>query len=118
LNTQKYGDLFARSLNKPGIMNYFHKENPMDTVHGRWTTVGSHGPPWTSGGTDRRALGHGGALTGARPLATLGHGSSPVVDVSYAALQAHRIVNVALYREYSPGIVFIFSQRRKDLYHV
>jgi hypothetical protein len=40
------------------------------------------------------------------------------VDISYAALQAHRIVNVALHREYSPGIVFIFSLGRKDLYHV
>jgi hypothetical protein len=41
-----------------------------------------------------------------------------VVDVSYAARQAHRIVNVALHREYSLGIVFIFSQGRKNLYHV
>jgi hypothetical protein len=32
------------------------------------------------------------------------------IDVSYAALQAHRIVIVTLHREYSPGIVFIFSQ--------
>jgi superfamily II RNA helicase len=40
------------------------------------------------------------------------------VDVSYAALQAHEIINVALHREYSPSIVFIFSQWRKDLYHV
>jgi hypothetical protein len=41
-----------------------------------------------------------------------------LVDDSYAALQAHRIVNVALHSEYSLGIVFIFSQGRKDLYHV
>jgi hypothetical protein len=41
-----------------------------------------------------------------------------IVDVSYAALQAHEIVNVALHQEYSPGFVFIFSQWRKDLYHV
>jgi superfamily II RNA helicase len=41
-----------------------------------------------------------------------------LVDVSYAALQAHRIVNVALHREYSPDIVFIFSKGRKDIYHV
>jgi hypothetical protein len=41
-----------------------------------------------------------------------------ILDVSYAAPQAHGIVNVALHREYSPGIVFIFSQGRKDLYHV
>jgi superfamily II RNA helicase len=41
-----------------------------------------------------------------------------LVDVSYAALQAHKIVNVALHREYSPSIVFIFSQEGKDLYHV
>jgi hypothetical protein len=31
-----------------------------------------------------------------------------LIDVSYATPQAHRIVNVALHREYSPGIVFIF----------
>jgi hypothetical protein len=41
-----------------------------------------------------------------------------LVDVSYEALQAHEIVNVALHREYSLGIVFIFSQGRMDLYHV
>jgi hypothetical protein len=41
-----------------------------------------------------------------------------LVDVLYAALQTHRIVNVALHQEYSPGIIFIFSQGRKDLYHV
>jgi hypothetical protein len=40
------------------------------------------------------------------------------VDISYPALQAHGIINVALHREYSPGIIFIFSQGRKDLYHV
>jgi hypothetical protein len=41
-----------------------------------------------------------------------------VVDVSYAAPQAHIIVNVALHQEYSLDIIFIFSQWRKDLYHV
>jgi hypothetical protein len=41
-----------------------------------------------------------------------------VVDVSYAAPQVHGIVNVAFHQEYSLGIVFIFSQGRKDLYHV
>jgi hypothetical protein len=40
------------------------------------------------------------------------------VDISFEAPQAHGIVNVAFHREYSPGIVFIFSQERKDLYHV
>jgi hypothetical protein len=40
------------------------------------------------------------------------------VDVSYAAPQAHGIVNVALHCEYSPGIIFIFFQWRKDLYHM
>jgi hypothetical protein len=40
------------------------------------------------------------------------------VDISYAAPQAHRIVNVALHREYFSGIVFIFSQGINDLYHV
>jgi predicted nicotinamide N-methyase len=38
-----------------------------------------------------------------------------VVDISYAAPQAHEIVNVALHREYSPDIVFIFSQGRRHL---
>jgi hypothetical protein len=56
-------------------------------------------------------------------VVVVGHrGYSPhpkgVVDVSYAAPQVHRIINVALHREYSPGIVFIFSQGWKDLYHV
>jgi hypothetical protein len=41
-----------------------------------------------------------------------------VVDVSYVAPQANRIANVALHWEYSPGVVFIFSQGRKDFYHV
>jgi hypothetical protein len=40
------------------------------------------------------------------------------VDISYVAPQAHGIVNVTLQQEYSPGIIFIFSQGRKDLYHV
>jgi hypothetical protein len=40
------------------------------------------------------------------------------VDVLYAAPQVHGIVIVALHREYSLDIVFIFSQGRKDLYHV
>jgi hypothetical protein len=29
------------------------------------------------------------------------------VDISYAAPQAHGIVNVALHREYSPDILFV-----------
>jgi hypothetical protein len=41
-----------------------------------------------------------------------------LVDVSYAAPQAHVIVNVALHQEYSPDIVFIFLQGKNDLYHV
>jgi hypothetical protein len=41
-----------------------------------------------------------------------------LVDVSYAAPQAHRILDVALHQEYSLNIIFIFSQGRKDLYHV
>jgi hypothetical protein len=41
-----------------------------------------------------------------------------LVHVSYAAPQAHGIVNVALHWEYSLGIIIIFSQGRKDLYHV
>jgi hypothetical protein len=40
------------------------------------------------------------------------------VDVLYAASQAHETVNAALHREYSPGIVFIFSLGRKYLFHV
>jgi hypothetical protein len=41
-----------------------------------------------------------------------------IVDVTYAAPQAHRIVNVALHWEYSLGIIFTFSQGRKYLNHV
>jgi hypothetical protein len=37
-----------------------------------------------------------------------------LVDISYVAPQAHRIINVALHWEYSPSIVFIVSQGRKD----
>jgi hypothetical protein len=40
------------------------------------------------------------------------------IDISYAAPQAHGIINVAHHREYPLGIVFIFSQGRKYLYHV
>jgi hypothetical protein len=40
------------------------------------------------------------------------------LDILYAAPQAHGIVNVALHWDFSPGIVFIYSQGRKDLYHV
>jgi hypothetical protein len=40
-----------------------------------------------------------------------------IVDVSYATPQAHRIVNVALHREYYLGIIFIFSKGRKYLYY-
>jgi predicted nicotinamide N-methyase len=40
------------------------------------------------------------------------------IDILYAAPQAHGIINVTLHREYSLGIVFIFSQGRKDLCHV
>jgi hypothetical protein len=41
-----------------------------------------------------------------------------LVDVSYAPLQVLKIINVALHRDYSPGIIFIFSHGRKYLYHV
>jgi predicted nicotinamide N-methyase len=41
-----------------------------------------------------------------------------LVDVSYAAPQAHGIISIAHHREYSPGIIFIFSHGRKYLYHV
>jgi hypothetical protein len=41
-----------------------------------------------------------------------------LVDVSYAAAQANRIAIVVLHQEYSLGIVFIFSEGRKDLYYV
>jgi hypothetical protein len=41
-----------------------------------------------------------------------------LVDVLSATPQAHGIVNVAVHREYSLGIIFIFSQGRKDVYLV
>jgi hypothetical protein len=40
------------------------------------------------------------------------------VDVSYVSPNTHGIVNATLHREYSPGLIFIFSLGRKDLYHV
>jgi hypothetical protein len=46
------------------------------------------------------------------------HKFGVTVDVSYATLQGHGIVNVALHREYTLGIIFIFSQGRKYLYLV
>jgi hypothetical protein len=55
------------------------------------------------------------------PLILKTRGSNKImeaVDVSYVAPQVHGIVNVALHREYSLDIVFIFSQGSKDLYHV
>jgi hypothetical protein len=39
-----------------------------------------------------------------------------LIDVSYVVPQAHGIVNVAFHRDYSLGIVFIYSQGRKYLY--
>jgi hypothetical protein len=43
-----------------------------------WLTMAeSHGPPWTDGGTDRRALGRNGALDRVGPPAVPGHESSP-----------------------------------------
>jgi hypothetical protein len=41
-----------------------------------------------------------------------------LIDVSYVAPQGHEIFTVALHLEYSLGIVFIFSQGRKNLNHV
>jgi hypothetical protein len=63
---------------------------------------------------------HGIVLPLARCKRPNGHATSwcknhCIVDISYAAPQAHVIVNVALQQVYSPGIVFIFSQWRKDL---
>jgi hypothetical protein len=61
---QKSRGLCARFLNSTKIMNYFNKGNPVDQVHGRWTTAGSCGPLWTDGSADGRTLGHGGVLAG------------------------------------------------------
>jgi hypothetical protein len=49
----------------------------MDSVHGWWTTAGSHGPPWTGDGTDTRMPGRGGALTRAGPSTATENESSP-----------------------------------------
>jgi hypothetical protein len=48
----------------------------MDSVHGPWTTSGSHGPPWTGGSADRRVTGHDGMLTDVWPSVTPEHASS------------------------------------------
>jgi hypothetical protein len=78
LITQKSRDLFARSTNLTKIMNYLCIGNPMDWVHGWWTTAESHDPSWIGGGVDRRAPGRNGVLTGVGPPTTLGHGGSLV----------------------------------------
>jgi hypothetical protein len=41
------------------------------------------------------------------------HSLGAAVDVLYAAPQVHGIVNVALHREYSLGIIFIFFPREE-----
>jgi hypothetical protein len=46
-------------------------------VHVSVDRPGMLGPPCTDGGVDRGGLGHGGALTGARPPAAPVHQSSP-----------------------------------------
>jgi hypothetical protein len=51
----------------------------MDWVHKWWTTAGSHGPPWTGGGANRRASGRGGALAEVGPPVTMGNRSSLTV---------------------------------------
>jgi hypothetical protein len=38
-----------------------------------------------------------------------------LIDVLYAAPQVHGTVNVALHREYPPGIIFIFFPREEVL---
>jgi hypothetical protein len=50
----------------------------VDRVHGRWTTTGSRGPPWTGGGADDRTSVCGGILTEVWPPSTPEHESSPV----------------------------------------
>jgi hypothetical protein len=47
-----------------------------------------------------------------------GYGSDKNPSRAYVVPQVHRIVNIALHRDYSSSIVFIFSQGRKYLYHV
>jgi hypothetical protein len=66
-----------------------------------------------------QSIGHGSWVDGAVHhglMNTVGVVHS--IDVLYAAPQAHRIVNVALHQKNCLGIVFIFSQGRKDLYYV
>jgi hypothetical protein len=53
----------------------------VDRVHVSVDRPGVLGPPWTDGGVDRGGLGHGGALTGARPPA------APVLQSSPAGAQ-------------------------------
>jgi hypothetical protein len=87
-----------------------HGRSPERVVNGGWST-----------GIPLRALPELGRWCGSWAMVTnwwWRRNSVAIVDISYAAPQAHGIVNVALHREYSPGIVFIFYQGRKDLYHV
>jgi hypothetical protein len=37
-----------------------------------------------------------------------------LIDISYAVPQVHGIINIALHREYSPSIVFIFFPKEEE----
>jgi hypothetical protein len=79
---------------------------------------GSGLPSSTSHGMDGGCSGHSDHDDGSTAGAGVATIHRPPIDVSYAAPQVHEIVNVALHWEYFTGIIFIFSQGRKDLYHV
>jgi hypothetical protein len=49
----------------------------VDSVHGQWTTVGSHGPPSTGGGVYTRTYGSGGMLAKAGPPTATKYRNSP-----------------------------------------
>jgi hypothetical protein len=59
------------------VENYFSTNKFEDRVHLSVDRPGMLGPPWIDGGADRGGLGHGGALTGARPPAAPVRQSSP-----------------------------------------
>jgi hypothetical protein len=96
------------------MTNYFSKANPMDRVHGRCTTVGTHGPLWTGGGADRRTLGCRSVLTGVWPPATPKHGSSPTMAQKRDESAGNPAQASPELRRQCGGLVMVMKRRHRE----